>query len=628
MAGPGESPLALAPVFGEHMVLQQGVPLPIEGYAAPGAKVAVALGTARAETQASHDGHWRITLRAQAPGRALALAVSSQGKRLTVSDVAIGEVYLCAGQSNMEWGLADSTGGAEAVAAASNADLRLLRIVPDFAPAPRPTWRRPPMWQQAGPATVGAFSAACYFMGRAIQQQTGMPVGLVSAAVGGSIIEAWLSSPGYTTAGLDPARQAAVKQLAEDPATAYRAWGAAWEGWWRLVMPQAGAPWQADFAPPEPWLAELAAAPWDRWDLAGLDDDHHGLVFFTTSVDIDAVPTDLSIRLDLGVIQEMDQTWVNGTAIGATYGRDIDRSYAVPPGVLHPGRNRITVAIDSRWMTGGFRGDRPRQLRLGDGSVIPLDRGWRYWVAPTAAGAPQPPWSLLAGPAVLYNAMIAPLGPFPFRAVAWYQGESNAGVPGYYQRALQQLMADWRRQSRAATGWLIVQLPNFGKPGAASYNAGWAYLREAQRRAVLADANARLVVTIDQGEAGDIHPKDKRVIGARLAAEAQALAAGVPGQTLAPAGMEGTAEQPRLRFSGAIRLRPQSTAPGPFVACRADTGHCRSMEGRIEDGAVVLSALAPGEDSIRYCWAANPDCTLVDASGVPITPFQAARPRP
>ena len=120
-------------------------------------------------------------------------------------------------------------------------------------------------------------------------------------------------------------------------------------------------------------------------------------------------------------------TWVNGRAVGNGFG-DEARLYALPPKLLEAGDNVVVVNVHDFWGNGGLHGPaEQRALLLADGTRIPLT-GWEYSVAPPGLWPPHAPWESLSGVNVLYNAMIAPLGKYGLRGVAWYQGEANAGL--------------------------------------------------------------------------------------------------------------------------------------------------------------------------------------------------------
>ena len=182
---------------------------------------------------------------------------------------------------------------------------------------------------------------------------------------------------------------------------------------------------------------------------------------------------------------------MNGRAVGNGFG-DEARLYALPPKLLKAGDNLVVVNVHDFWGNGGLHGPADqRALLFADGTRVPLT-DWEYSVAPSGLWPPHAPWESLSGVNVLYNAMIAPLGKYGLRGVAWYQGEANAGLDDArrYQALLAAWMADWRRQFDAPLPFLIVQLANFGKLATTPVDSGWAQLRDAQRRAVAADGNA------------------------------------------------------------------------------------------------------------------------------------------
>ena len=233
------------------------------------------------------------------------------------------------------------------------------------------------------------------------------------------------------------------------------------------------------------------------------------------------------------------------------------------------------------------------------------------------------------GVAVLYNAMIAPLGAYGLRGVVWYQGESNSSVPEgrRYQAQLQGLFADWRRQFAAPLPFLVVQLANYGSMPKAPVESGWALTRDAQRRAVEADGNAALAVTIDIGNRDDVHPTNKQEVGRRLARAARHA---VFGEKLSASGARPLAavrsgEVVQVSFGevdGKLVVY-NARDPSAFELCGRESGTCRYVSARLAGDAVVT--LEGGGDSpsrVRYCWADSPLCNLYDSAGLPAGPFE------
>jgi sialate O-acetylesterase len=289
------------------------------------------------------------------------------------------------------------------------------------------------------------------------------------------------------------------------------------------------------------------------------------------------------------------------------------------------------VNILSTYGGGGFRnGGAPRTLQLAGGPSFALDDNWQYRVVPSTMGyPPRSPWESVGGLSTLYNAMIAPLGSYGLRGALWYQGESNTGEPDTYRSLLAGLMSDWRSQFGVDLPFLIVQLPNFGAPPVTTGESGWAAVREAERQAVLRDPHAGMAVTIDIGDAHNLHPTNKQDVGRRLARAARHTIYGeavtpsgpvVVGATRADSGIAvtfGDIERGLVAYS--------HDSPIGFELCGDAPGTCHFAQARIDGTRVWLSAPSTAAATrVRYCWADSPVCTLFDGNGLPAGPFETA----
>jgi sialate O-acetylesterase len=242
---------------------------------------------------------------------------------------------------------------------------------------------------------------------------------------------------------------------------------------------------------------------------------------------------------------------------------------------------------------------------------------------------PRAPWQSVGGVTSIYNAMVAPLGAFGLRGVLWYQGESNVEDAAQYQTLLSALMGDWRRQFSANLPYLIVELPNFGATPAAPTASGWANLREAQRRAVLNDPHAALAVTIDVGEARQLHPPDKQSVGLRLARGARHLiygeAVSASGPVPRAAVRDGTHVAVGFEGVEGALVALSSNRPTAFELCAAEQSSCRFVDAALESDRVSLDAAAiKNATRVRFCWGDAPICNLYDQSGLPAGPFEIA----
>lgn len=616
-----------ASVFQDHAVLQRDRPIVVFGRAGPGEQVTVSLDASTATATADSSGAWRATLPAQPAGGPHVLTASTaSGAKQTVADVLMGDVFLCSGQSNMELPV-KATLNAAFESRASDPEIRLLSVAHEIAPAPRSDFQTPVKWAAATPETVPGFSAACWYFGRDLKKTLKVPIGLIHASWGGSRIEPWIGEQGLRHAGGFDDRLDLLKLFARDRAAGEEKAGLAWESWWTARAGKASTPWMpdtdvADWRPePEPMRN------WKTWGAPELE-KHDGMLWFRREVTLTPAQAAQPATLALGAIDEVDETWVNGRPIGASFGWSTDRTYVLPPHVLHAGRNVIVVNVLSTYDAAGMYGPPEKMaLRFGDGGSVPLGGHWIWKFVPESYGHPPgPPWAEIVGLSGSYNAMIAPLGPYGLKGALWYQGESNTDAAADYQRLLAALMFDWRRQFGADLPFLIVQLPNFGPAPIRPSASDWASLREAQRRAVSADPRAALAVTIDVGLDGQLHPPNKQAVGARLARAARSL---IYGEKISPSGPEPTVARRdgaavRVGFKGAEGgLVSYSGAPNAFELCGVDQASCRFVEARIEGEGVVLS-VPPGLEPtrVRYCWGDGPVCTLYEADGLPAGPFE------
>ena len=279
---------------------------------------------------------------------------------------------------------------------------------------------------------------------------------------------------------------------------------------------------------------------WETWGVPALA-EYDGMMWYRSRVKLSAAQAKQGAKLSLGVIDDVDLVWINGQPMASGFGEEA-RVYDVPPNLLKAGDNVIVVNDFDMWGSGGMHGTADQfALRFADGSATRARPAGSTRCRPAGlAPMPRAPWEPIAGINILYNGMIAPLGKFGLRGVAWYQGEANAALDDaqHYQAQLQMLFTDWRRQFEFPLPFFVVQLANWNQLVNTPVDSGWARLRDAQRRAVAADGNAGLAVTIDIGNRDDIHPTNKQEVG-------------------------GGWRAPRGTWCSARKSRPPARSPGP-----------------------------------------------------------------
>jgi sialate O-acetylesterase len=617
-------------LFGDHMVLQRDSNVPIWGTAAAGSEVAVRLADQRAVARAGADGAWRIDLEPLPAGGPHELVVEAAGETLRFSDVLVGEVWLASGQSNMQMPLAgwgEILDYETEIARADYPRIRLFQVERATAMQPRSDVATEG-WQRCGPETVAEFSAVAYFFGRRLHREIGVPIGLIHTSWGGTLAEAWTSRE-----TLEPMEDfgAAVREVAEttledlaemgrireeEMATRRKALSEADEG---LAE---GAPlWAGIDLDDSTWSAlEL---PLDFTDESQME--LGGALWFRRRVEIPGHWLGSELNLSLGYIQEEDETFFNGTSIGSTSGWQ-PRSYVVPVELVREGSNVITVRNADLGGFGGIWGDAgDLALERPNGDEIPLAGRWLHRAGLELGPLPPSPNSPHR-PSVLYNAMIAPLAPYAIRGAIWYQGESNVERAYQYRTLFPALIRDWRRAwGREELPFYFVQLAAFLPTTAEPVESAWAELREAQSMA-LALPNTGMAVAIDIGDAKDIHPKNKQDVGNRLArlALARTYGADVPDSGPIYRGMTRLGSRIRLDFEhtrGGLEARGGALQG---FAIAGDDRVFRWADARIEDDAVIVwGDEVPDPVAVRYGWADNPDCNLINAAGLPASPFRS-----
>ena len=507
-------------VFGSHMVLQRRKPVPVWGWADAGEKVTVTLNNLTKATKTGKDGKWRLTLDAMEAGGPYQLVVKGKKNAITFDDVLTGEVWICSGQSNMEWPLSAAANAKTEIPLANYPTIRQLLVKKTISLTPKNDIVG--NWSICNSQTAPTFTAVGYFFAKQLQQELNVPIGLINTSWGGTHSETWTSREAMLS---DPELNPTVANLPADFSATEQQLSVRFK---QLLQEKQGGilPTPAE---EKTWSsADLNDSQWvtmtvpKLWEFQGGLPNFDGVVWFRREVMIPADTNMKNAKLLLGTIDDMDSTFVNGQFVGAVNGYNVARSYTLPDGLLKPGRNTIAVRINDTGGGGGFTGEASSMNLSTDKLNLSLVGDWRYRIAKVNAlpsgGNPN------AYGTLLFNAMLNPLIPYAVEGVIWYQGESNAGRAYQYRKAFPLMIQDWRQRWGYDFPFLFVQLASFNSAnGDSRYGSTWAELREAQTM-TLQLPNTGMAVTSDIGERTDIHPKNKLDVGKRLAAEAMRVA--------------------------------------------------------------------------------------------------------
>lgn len=634
--------LQLASPFQDHAVLQRDQPLPVWGWARPGAMVRIVLGPHVVMARTGTGGDFIARLPALPAGgpHTLSVSIGTTGERIDIHDLLVGEVWIASGQSNMEMTLQASRPLTDVdIDSADFPQIRFFKVPARAHLGPQRTVDA--SWQNATPVAAPGFSAAAFSFARRLHRELGVPVGIISTSWGGSLIQSWLSR----------------SALALNPET--RDWLARYESnvWsesrWTEMM-SAGPDGRVSNLPRDPgntgvpqgWqLPAFDDSAWPRmklpstWQSAG--HLHSGVFWFRRTVEIPSDWAGRALTLHLGAVDKQDTAYVNGIEVGRT-GRDredqhwnLPRHYPVPASVVTGRTLVIAVRVYSFVYDGGIMGaDKDLRISVADTpeTSVPLAGSWRYQVEHDlgiVSEAHVTGHGERNSPHILFDNMIRPLVPYAARGAIWYQGESNAGQASLYTGLMRDLVLDWRRQWGSPDfAFHLVQLPGFQSAREHQPDSLWARLREAQT-AALALPHTGMAVTIDLGEAGDIHPKNKIPVGERLA---RSVLARTYGRDIVPNGplfdtltlaADGSARC-RFHHTGAGLTTTDGQPPRLFFIAGEDRMF-HPAQTRIEGDQVIASHPAvPRPCAVRYAWADNPEgCNLAGGTGLPAGPFRS-----
>lgn len=638
--------LKVSSVFGDHMVLQRDQPVPVWGKTKPGTEVMVRFRDQTVRATADTQGKWMAELSALSVGPAENFTVSSGEETITFNDVLVGEVWICSGQSNMEWPVRRSANPEEEIQSANYPKIRLFDVPHEYAPTPQETIDA--SWKVCSPETVADFSAVAYSFGRALWKELGVPIGLISSNWGGTRAEAWTpldtlkSNPDYQD--FVESHRSNTEILKNDPGLKARL-QAKFDAFNRKM----------DFLsrstpiPDSKWFNPDAEFDGTELVEPGVDflKETDGLIHVQTTFNLaESQASQPGAKAMLGQMDNYDVTWINGVQIGRM-GPELDtprsfsREYDIPAGTLKPGVNVMLIQIvDVRKDASFGKNIEQPHLKLADGQIIELDNKWRMKIIEDAGARPDTLDRIMKhSGSYLYNGMIAPLVPVAFQGVIWYQGESNAKRADQYRSLFPDMITSWRNAwGRGDFPFYFVQLANFsGRPH-------WAELREAQRE-TLRLPNTGMAVTIDIGDPKDIHPKNKQDVGKRLSlwalaktygvTRASSPAASIPffgkffqeplphsGPLFREAEIEGN--QIRLKFDhvyGGLQSSDGDKLKGFLIA--AENEEFQPADAFIEGDDVIVShpeIQSPAD--VRYAWATDPEANLTNSEGLPASPFR------
>ncbi|MDR3287441.1 MAG: hypothetical protein LBT27_08355, partial [Prevotellaceae bacterium] len=602
------------------MVLQRDAPIKIWGWASPKETVKIKFLDNVYQTKADKKGEWNITLPAQSAGGAYTMQINER----EISDILIGDVWICSGQSNMELQMSRVMDMfKDEISEINNPYIRHYKTPLSYNFQQADNDLSGGEWKAATPENIMNISATAYFFAKYLYEKYQVPIGLLNSSVGGSPVEAWISTetlknyPEY----LKETEKCADINYVEN--TKKQDGENTFKWFLDLNKKDAGlSKWHK---------TDVDISDWSDISLPGYWMDKNvdlkaGIIWFRKEIDVPASMTGKDAILRLGCIVDSDSAFVNGTFVGNITYQYPPRIYPVKKGILKTGKNVIAIRVTSNGWRGGFVEEKQYKLIAGNES-IDLTGDWKYKTGAEASYQMSPTTTFHYKPAGLYNSMIAPLLNFAVKGVIWYQGESNTGRAKEYKNLFADLIFDWRNKwNKPQLPFIFVQLANFMKSQNTPQESGWATLRDVQRR-TLNIPYTGMAVAIDIGEWNDIHPLNKKELGRRLALEAQRLA--YNDEITVSAGPLYKSMEIK---DNSIILTFTSVGSGIYTnldlkgfAIAAEDGKYVWANAVVvaKDKVKVWSYAVKNPVSVRYAWADNPDdANLKNKEGLPASPFE------
>jgi sialate O-acetylesterase len=617
--------LRLPSFISSDMVLQQQKVNRIWGWADARQLVTVQFKGKKYNTFADQNKAWQVFIEPCNAGNGGDMVITAGKDTQELKNILIGEVWVCSGQSNMEWtmGMLHDTYKDELMTA-HNDQIRFVTVRKTLSNHPKQDAILDRKWSPIDTGSIDECSAVAYWYAKALEQKLNVPIGLVITSWGGTPAQSWASFeglhdfPDYSNTFIDKIQPLDLDDLEYKNRQIQMRFTDNVKAASAFVHKAVNT----DFDDRK-WDEMYLPKEWEEQGFPNLD----GIVMYRLSFKVDKADAGKAAVLNLPAIDDMDSTFLNGVFIGSIYQWDALRTYPIPAGVLKAGKNTLAIVVRDDGGGGGLGPLEDHFNVLIGAKKIALSGKAKYDILVVQEDMTGGHGDLQHQPAVLYNAMIAPLLPLSIRGAIWYQGESNTDRAYEYRTLFPAMIKDWRnRWGQGDFPFFFVQISSFGplrnEPGASD----WALLREAQTQ-TLALPNTGMVVTTDIGNPGNIHPVKKKEVGDRLAYQALETVYGKDLKVSSGPQYKGfkiKGNQVVIDFSN---IGGGLTVNGPklqgFSIAGADKKFVWADAYIVNNQVVVSNMLVPNPVAVRYAWADSPvEANLYNKEGFPAGQFR------
>ena len=609
-----DSEVSFPLLLSDGMVLQRDQAIKLWGKGIPGKKVRASLAGAIGSTTVLEDSTWKVQLPPLPAGGPYDLTVNLQ----SIKDVYVGDVWVAGGQSNMEWPLKSGVIGAEEeFNLAEFPTIRFFKVPKDYSAMEKGELSGG-AWKKASQENLPDFSAVAWFFAKKNALEKEVAVGVIESNWGGTPAEGWteaahlakIAERSYTEDALDMVKNA--------------------QKWKEVFLENQKKKEMRDIlaSRPDSLLAgEVSSLSYNEagWTTINLPNGNPLEHIAWARKRFNLVSTE-DVKLHFPTIVQMAYLYINGVQVHyKDWGTEMPE-LEIPSDILKKGQNVLTLRVVNTWNNRPVIGGKDEMYFTQNGRKINLEGSWAYSNSKVEPQLPKVEYFNWK-PGTMFNAMIAPLTKYSIKGVIWYQGESNAGRHEEYKELFSEMITNWRtRWDIGNFPFLFVQLANYMEREDVQPESNWAFLREAQTQ-TLELPKTGMAVTIDIGEAEDIHPRNKKDVGERLWLQARKVAFGekilASGPIIQEMNLSGS--QLVLTFGEVgkgLKLTEGELVKG-FIL-EVSEGKFEAVTGKIQGTDQVVISIPEGSKplSIRYAWADNPEVNLVNEIGLPAQPFR------
>ena len=602
--------ISLPYIFSDNMVLQRGQKMPVWGFSSPNETIKVVFKKQLKETKANEKGEWMVYLDQEKAGGPYELTVSGKNK-ITFKNVLVGDVWLASGQSNMEWNLAATEGYDKELKQTKFPLIRHIKINKKINSLPQNNVTET-HWDVANQQTIGDFSAVAYHFAKKMYQEKGVPIGIINSSWGGTVVETWIpreafeQSP-YFKEMISKMPKVDIEQLEQNNIVEKT-----------KFMESLTQEKVSDFNANQ-FLTENSASPkaeinvpqaWEEQGYKSLD----GIIWVKKTIVLTENDVKKDATLYLGKIDDADTTFFNGKEVGGMKQWSDERIYTISKELLKVGENTIAIKITDTGGGGGLWSDAKDVKLVTSDKTLPLAGKWKFGIEKIFSAINQNEF-----PSLIYNSMVHPFINTKISGVIWYQGESNVERAAEYAKTFPLLINSWREKFGKDLPFYFVQLSTFNNDGNSNEGCPWAELREAQTQ-TLSLKNTGMAVTTDVGNPNDIHPRNKKPVGDRLAN--LALKNGIYSPVLKSYSIKGDKIEVTLTGKSKLMVKDQQSLKG-FEIAGEDQIFQPATASIVNNKLVVTSDKVSQPVAVRYGWKAdNSDLNLFTKELLPVSPFR------